>query len=271
MQSQSYLDKNLTEHPGYLPVSGEHLYTVLHEVAEPVGRVLLVGPFASERHKSYIPWVRWARYLADRRIEVLRYDYRGIGESTGVFEQMTFDDWTEDVRTLCGWLRERTPSVPLILHGMEVGALLAGRIFNEGIGDGLLLWSPPANANQALRRTLLRWVGLEQIFQCPEERKPASQHIRQLESGESLDVEGYSWSPDLWRSSFGFEMPESLVDGDIATAVYKRPVEIVTLGREASPLVKGGSVGYDEAKDFTWLFDANFDWLASVLALNGGH
>jgi hypothetical protein len=66
-------------------------------------------------------------------------------------------------------------------------------------------------------------------------------------------------------------MPESLVDGDIATAVYKRPVEIVTLGREASPLVKGGSVGYDEAKDFTWLFDANFDWLASVLALNGGH
>jgi hypothetical protein len=66
-------------------------------------------------------------------------------------------------------------------------------------------------------------------------------------------------------------MPESIVDGDIATAVCKRPVEIVTLGREASPLVKGGSVGYDEAKDFTWLFDANFGWIASALAVYGGH
>jgi hypothetical protein len=271
MLSQPHLDKRFSERAGYFPISGEHLYTVLHEVEDPVGRVLLVGPFASERHKSYIPWVRWARYLADRQIEVLRYDYRGIGESTGVFEQMTFDDWMEDVRELSNWLRKRSPDVPLVLHGLELGALLAGRTFNDGVGDALLLWSPPLNANQALRRTLLRWVGLEQIFQCPDERKPASQHIRQLEMGDNLDVEGYCWSPDLWRSSFAIEMPESIVDGDIATAVCKRPVEIVTLGREASPLVKGGSVGYDEAKDFTWLFDANFGWIASALAVYGGH
>ena len=71
---------SLAERAGYFPVYGAHLYTVLHEVPNPVARVLLVGSFASERHTSYLPWVRWARYLAEQQIEVLRYDYRGVGE-----------------------------------------------------------------------------------------------------------------------------------------------------------------------------------------------
>jgi hypothetical protein len=47
MLSQPHLDKRFSERAGYFPISGEHLYTVLHEVEDPVGRVLLVGPFAS--------------------------------------------------------------------------------------------------------------------------------------------------------------------------------------------------------------------------------
>jgi hypothetical protein len=67
---------NPLEQAGYLEFRGDHLYSVLHGVPNPVARVLLVGPFASERYFSYLPWVRWARYLADRRIEALRFDYR---------------------------------------------------------------------------------------------------------------------------------------------------------------------------------------------------
>ena len=78
---------HLPEHAGYFEVPGAHLYTVLHEVKDPIARVLLVGSFASQRHNSYLPWVRWARYLAANNIEVLRYDYRGIGESTGNFDE----------------------------------------------------------------------------------------------------------------------------------------------------------------------------------------
>jgi esterase/lipase len=252
------------EHAGYRKVSGAYLYNVLHEVPDPLARVLLIGPFASERHNSYLPWVRWARYLTSKRIEVLRYDYRGIGESTGTFEDMTFAHWAEDVEFLADWLKSRSPDVPLVLHGLEIGGLLAGNAFHNGIGTALLLWSPPATANQALRSTLLRWVGLEHLFKPSEDVKPAAEYIRQLEEGAFVEVEGYQWSSSLWRDSFGVKLPTSMIDQGTAASAYDRPVRIVKLDKRAAPLVKGGFVGYDEAKDFGWLFAPNAEWIAAV-------
>jgi pimeloyl-ACP methyl ester carboxylesterase len=263
-QPDGQLARESNERAGYFQVSGAHLYTVLHEVTNPVARVLLVGPFASERHNSYLPWVRWARHLAAGNIEVLRYDYRGIGESTGDFEKMTFADWAEDVRLLAACLQQRAPHAPLLLHGLGLGAILAGRAFDAGTGDGLLLWSPPANANQALRATLLRWVGLEQIFKFGDDRKSASDYIRELEQGSALDVDGYRWSPELWRDSFHFAMPAALNSEAEAAQAYERPVKMIKLTRDAAPLAKGGLVGYDDLKDFTWLFEPNREWIAST-------
>ena len=264
MQNQFQLNERLQERAGYFPVSGAHLYTVLHELENPVARVLLVGPFASERHNSYLPWVRWARALAGEDIEVLRYDYRGIGESTGAFEQMTFADWRQDVRLLSAWLAARSLLVPLVLHGLGLGAVLAGDAFDQGIGEGLLLWAPPKNANQALRATLMRWVGLEQIFKFGDDRKSASDYIRELERGSSLEVDGYRWSAELWRESSGFALPAALESEESAASAYQRPVKIVRLTSDAAPLVKGGLVGYDDLKDFSWLYAPNREWIAAI-------
>jgi hypothetical protein len=265
LQTQVPTDNSLMEHARYYQVSGAHLYTVLHEVSSPLARVLLVGPFASERHFSYHPWVRWARYLAARRIEVLRYDYRGVGESTGVFDRMGFDEWSEDVEQLASSFAARSPGVPLVLHGLEVGAILAGRCFAQGKGDALLLWSPPSDANQALRTSLRRWAGLEQLFESTENRRTTADYIRQVERGESIEVAGYEWSSALWSGSYEFVLPASLTDEESAWEAYKRPVKIAKLGKEAAPLVKP-YVGYDEVKDLSWLYSSNFEWVTEALA-----
>jgi hypothetical protein len=271
MQTQDNPGKNALEQAGYFRVSGAHLYTVLHGVADPIARVLLVGPFASERHSSYIPWVRWARYLAARRIECLRYDYRGVGESTGVFEEMSFENWMEDAELLAGWLQSRLPEVPLMLHGLELGALLAGKTFETGVGDALLLWSPPVNANQALRATLMRRISMEQAFKYGDDRKPTSYYTQQLDNGHFLEVEGYQWSGRLWHDSFRCELPTGMSDENSAALAYKRPVRIVKLDQRAAPLIKGSSVGYDAInRDFSWLFADNFQWLAQGLAIPQG-
>jgi pimeloyl-ACP methyl ester carboxylesterase len=253
------------ERGGYFEVPGAHLYTVLHRVSKPIGRVLLVGPFAGERHSSYIPWVLWARYLAERGIEVLRYDYRGIGESSGAFEEMSFSDWSEDVHLLARWLKEQTPEVPLVLHGLGVGALLASRAFHGGVGEVLLLWSPPESANQALRSAVVRWINVEQLFKYGDERKPASAFIQELERGSSVEVEGYQFSGKLWQNSFLFDMPPAMRDDASARAEYKKPVRILKLTREAAPLVKAGTVADDRAKDFSWLFHENWQWIAASI------
>jgi len=296
MHSQFKSGKRLPEHAGYFEVPGAHLYTVLHEVEDPVARVLLVGPFASERLSCYLPWVRWARYLAVRQIEVLRYDYRGIGESTGVFSEMTFADWCADVRLLSSWLKARSPSLPLLLHGLELGAVLTGREFQVGVGDALLLWSAPRNANQALRSTLLRAVGPEQLFRRSNERKTVSDFIRRLESGSSLEVDGYQWSARLWRESFDVELPAALAESSRATAFSDRPVRIVRLDKEIEPPDKCGFTTSDTEANFAklrvelaskcgtnfswhhsfrfwaefrpyfeWLFMNNYEWIAASL------
>jgi hypothetical protein len=133
----------------------------------------------------------------------------------------------------------------------------------------LLLWSPPANANQALRSTLMRWVGLEQIFKFGDDRKSASDYIRELESGSPLNVDGYRWSVNLWRDSMECILPEALQSEERATATYDRPVKVVRLTRDAAPLSKGGVVGYDDLKDFGWLYAPSGEWVASVAAQAG--
>ncbi len=256
-------ENSLLEQPGYFRVAGAHLYTVLHEVPDPIARVLLVGPFASERQNAYLPWVRWARYLAARHIEVLRFDYRGVGESTGVFEELGFADWAEDVERLLDWFQSRSPHVPLILHGLEIGALLAGQAFDKGRGDGLLLWSPATNAHRALRSTLVRWANLEHLSKPVGGPRSAADYVRDFEKSSFIEVEGYRWSKALWQDSLEINLPTPLMDETSAASTYGRPVRIVKLDRHAAPLVKGGFVGYDEAKDFDWLFAPNCQWIAT--------
>ncbi len=266
MLGQFESSKRLPEHAAYFEVPGAHLYTVLHEVKDPIARVLLVGPFASQRHNSYLPWVRWARYLAANKIEVLRYDYRGIGESTGVFDDMTFEDWSADVRLLSSWLEAREPYAPLLLHGLELGAVLAGRAFHAGIANGLLLWSASANANKALRLTLMRWVSLEQIFKRADERRTTSDYIRDLEQGSPQEVEGYLWSTRLWQESFQLALPAGLATEEEAASEYQRPVRLVKLAKEAVPLANGGTPAHDEFKDFNWLFAPNMEWIVANIS-----
>lgn len=265
LQSRLKLPQVEAERAGYLQVAEEHLYTVLHPVAKAHLRVLLVGSFAQERNSTYLPLVRWARYLAMHGVEVLRFDARGVGESTGEFQRMSFSTWQDDIRLLVHWCRLHLPEAPLVLHGLGLGALLAANVFRTGVGDGLLLWSSPPSANAMLRSELKRWLTVENMKKVPADRKPLSFYVNTLEQGGSLEVNGYCWTADFWRDSLQCVFPSSMADGEAGTPDDGRPVRIVALGKAAIPLVRGGIAGYEESNELEWLYSETLSWMQGAV------
>lgn len=192
------------EFADYLLLEQQQLYYVLHPTTQPLrARILLAGPFASERPHRYIPWVRWARHLANNGYEVMRFDYRGVGESTGQFEEYGLKPWSDDLRYCAEWLQQRSPTTPLILHGLGMGALLSEKLFAQEIGHILLNWLPPKSARDMLYEQLK--VKLSNNFSLPSsERKTRDQFIAELEGGKIIEVEGHNWTPHLWAEAAEF-------------------------------------------------------------------
>jgi alpha/beta superfamily hydrolase len=186
----------------YLDFAHGQLYTVTHAASRPQrGAVLLCGPFGVERERAYLTLVQWARMLAARGFDVLRFDYRGTGESSGNFEDMTLAHWREDAACCAAQLSATTRGGAVIVHGVRLGALLAAELFDSGIGDGLLLWAPPQSAEALLRDTLRHNLIAQRMADPHAPPIVRETLVAALEAGEPVQVDGYCWTRALWNEA----------------------------------------------------------------------
>jgi hypothetical protein len=186
----------------YIPVGGDLVYSVLHEArGERRGMIVLAGTFGGERERAYSTGVQWARRMAVRGFDVLRFDYRGIGESTGSFEHMTCSHWRDDIAACVDCLRRRDGHAPVILHGMRLGAVLMSGAFAAGLGDAMLLWATISSARAHLWEYLRRALGTDLVLDPDAPRKTREEYLADLEAGRHINVDGYFWSGELWSDS----------------------------------------------------------------------
>jgi pimeloyl-ACP methyl ester carboxylesterase len=125
--------------------SDQPLYGVLHS---PLGRardtgVVLLCPGIQEYDKSHWPLRSLAGSLAARGFPVLRFDYRGTGDSAGSPEDATIETWVEDARLAHDEIRDATGVSKVSLVGLRLGAAIAV-LTSAAVADvhSLFLWEP---------------------------------------------------------------------------------------------------------------------------------
>jgi len=256
----------------YVALGSERVYSIVFGCERPLAKVLLCGPFPADRLYSLAAWVKWARFLAKNGILAIRFDYRGTGESTGTFTEMNFNYWLEDVREMARWAASEFGHAPLVLHGKEMGGLLAQKVFASGGADGLLMWSPPVSARELLRQGLTIRLSMDLMMLKPGERKSAETYLSDLAAGRPIEVDGYTWSAGLWQSAADLALDEKFARPREGKEL-ERPWNHVLLGQELVPLVKSprllrvmnprSALVPDSPlnPDFTSFFQLNLNWL----------
>jgi len=182
---------------GFLEGARGELFYVLHPPVIHSARVcvLYVHPFAEELNKSRRMAALQARRLATMGFAVMMPDLHGCGDSSGDFGDARWDLWIQDLDRCLDWLLHRY-SEPVIVWGLRTGCLLIGDWLGmrEIRPAAALYWQPVTSGELFLTQFLRLRMAAGMIAGNKETRALLRSR---LDAGETLEVAGYSLSPEL--------------------------------------------------------------------------
>jgi len=165
-----------------------------------------------------------ARAFAAAGWTVLQIDLLGCGDSSGDFGDATWAHWIDDVQGATEWLQTTTGHVP-VLWGLRGGCLLICEVARRTDGSfPFVLWQPVVSGKQLLHQFLRLKVANQMAAQNRTERGGTQELRAQLLEGESIEVAGYTLSPDL-------ALPLEAAEIELP----KQPARVVWLEVGASP------------------------------------
>ncbi|MRX06430.1 hydrolase 1, exosortase A system-associated [Pseudoduganella sp. FT25W] len=140
------------------------LFGILHVPDEPLTRgVLIVTGGPQYRIGSHRQFVLLARHLAEHSVPVMRFDYRGMGDSEG--EMRDFESIQDDLEAaICEFFSAMPSLKELVLWGLCDGATAAA--FHAPADPrvaGLVMLNPWVRTTQGEARTTLRHYYLQRM------------------------------------------------------------------------------------------------------------
>ena len=147
---------------------GDVLLGVVHPAPSPtsgLGILMVVGGGPQYRVGGHRQSVLWSRALASRGYPVMRFDYRGMGDSHGAFRG--FDDIDSDIRCAIDAFIAEEPSVrEVLLWGeCDAAAAILFYAFRDPRVRRLILLNPWARTEEGQARTLLRHYYFRRVLQ----------------------------------------------------------------------------------------------------------
>lgn len=116
-------------------------------------------------------------------VAVLRYDERGVGESTGTYDSATFTDLVSDIQALIAYLKQHPLIDPqrIVILGHSEGGYFAPLIAAEDptIAGIILLGAPSAPLDEIMIEQLEYQAGLE--FLSTQERAAIASYLEQVQ------------------------------------------------------------------------------------------
>ncbi|MEO6366095.1 MAG: alpha/beta fold hydrolase [Luteimonas sp.] len=102
-----------------------------------------------------------ARALRELGITTLRFNFRGVGQSAGAFDDG--DGERDDLRAVAAWVRSQRPQEQLWLAGFSFGAYVTLRAAGELQPDVLISIAPPAGRWDfaSIERPTMPWLVIQ--------------------------------------------------------------------------------------------------------------
>ncbi|NSW58298.1 MAG: alpha/beta fold hydrolase [Armatimonadetes bacterium] len=219
------------------------LHGILHEPDEGCDRCILVcDPFAEEKKCAHRPLVDIARALCAGGYTVLRFDYRGCGNSPGDFVDYGPSDWEEDIRRATVFLRAESGRAWIGLAGLRLGATLALRVATS-MADiaAVILWEPILDGQTYVRQNLRRSMIKAMLT---DGQKFDADAVAQKHRSEVVDFDGYEISARAMGELQALKPPEALFPGQaLVLNIGPRDEPHPDMTRLAEALPAGSALG----------------------------
>ncbi len=179
------------------------------EFAQKVPLVIMYHGFTGYKGENKFLFVQFSRYLCERNIASLRFDFLGSGESDNDFSYMTFSKEVNEAKTILDYALQLPFVSKVIVMGLSMGGAVATQVARERIDDidKLILWAPAGNMNKIVDK---------KEYQIPSMAN-GNYDLGGIELGQDFidDIRNY----DLFKDANNFNKPVALFHGTNDPAV----------------------------------------------------
>ena len=224
-------DRNLKEEVLVFEHKGARLFGLLHlPLVVPRGfrraGLVLCSPFAVEQVGASLLQVETARVFAANGFCVLRFHYRGSGDSDGESEELTLSGQVADTLRAIDLLCERERLDRIGLLGIRLGGTVAALAAEaEARVQALILWEPVIRP-KAYFSEFLRAKIFSELMNHQQPRASVNQMLDEMQRTGQVEALGYLLHRRLFDDAASVDLTSDL-------KTFSGPALVVQISRKA--------------------------------------